>query len=58
MLEIGIYRTVKINFAVALAISNIKGFGRPKKEKHTGFGMLSCRVGCTGLEPVTPTLSR
>ncbi len=45
------YRTIELNRAVSLIISNIKGSRGRKKKKHTDFGVLHCRVESEGFEP-------
>ena len=44
-------RTLRLNEVIARILSVDKGFGGPKKRKHTKFGVLSLRVDPEGFEP-------
>lgn len=51
-------RTTKINEAVLRICRKDRALGGNQKKQRTIFDALPCEVGNTGLEPVTPTLSR
>ena len=46
-------RTLRLNEVIARTLGFDKGFGGPKKRKHTKFGMLSLRVVSKGFKPLT-----